>query len=484
MKPFILSLVLVLSLAATAFPNNMEKAMVQIIVTAQRPDARLPWRRERPVLRVSYGIVVAPGRILTTEDTVRNATLVEVQGSGQSAKYTARILKADPRIDAALLAIPDEVAGNFSPITWDGIQPRGTKVTLAQFDNAGQLQTGDGRVSETSVSSLPSSPNAVLTLNVLSDLKLERIGAPVYANGRLAGMAIRYDATNQIIEALPATLLKRFTESATAPQYRGFATAGLSWAPMIDPAKRKYHGLKENGRGVLVLRTTPDSGSARALEPGDVILSWDGSVIDSHGYYMDPEYGRLGFPHLVSKRNPGDTVQVTVYRNRQETNVTVTLEAYDDNRALIPQNTEGVPAEYLMEGGLLIRELTADYLSAFGNRWLVLNSPQLVNLYLTRAQFPDKPGDRVVILVGILPDDINKGYEMIRDQIITHVNGKPVSSMKDVFSIRKTDGGISHVTLKNFAAEIMLEPGALAKANSRIAESYRIPSLILERKGN
>lgn len=484
MKPFARSLSLLFLIVSTAFVNGMEKSMVEVIATSQRPDGRLPWRRERPVMRISYGIVVAPGRILTTEDTIRNATLVEVQGSGQAMKYTARIIRADPRIDAALLAVPDEVAGRFTPVTWDGVQGRGAQVTLAQFDKAAQLQTANGRVASTAVALLPSSPHAVLTLSILSDLKLERIGAPVFSGGRLTGMVIRYDATNQIIEALPATILKRFSESAASTNYQGFANAGLLWAPMVDPAKRRYHGLKDDSLGVMVLRTVPDSGAAKALQPGDVILRWDGSQIDSHGFYPDPEYGRMNFPHLVAKRNPGDNVNVTLLRNKQETNVTVNLDAFDDSRALIPLNTEGIASEYLIEGGLLIRELTADYLTSVGKNWLVLNSPQLINLYLTRAQFPEKPGQRVVILVGILPDDINKGYEMIRDQVVTHVNGKPVASMKDVFAIRKADGGITRVTMKNLAADVMLEPAALAKANRRIAESYRIPSLMLEHNRN
>lgn len=484
MKPFFLSLGILTLVVSTAFADGMEKSIVEVIVTSQRPDARLPWRRERPVMRVSYGTVVAPGRILTTEDTVRNATLVEVQSPGQATKYTARVIRADARIGTALLAIPEELAGRFTPVTWDGVQGRGASVTLAQFDKGAQLQTANGRVAQTSVSALPSAPHAILTLSILSDLKLERIGAPVFANGRLTGMVIRYDAANQIIEALPSGILKRFSESAASSNYQGFASAGLRWAPMLDPAKRRYYGLKDDNLGVTVLRTIPGSGASKSLEADDVILRWDGSAIDSHGFYLDPEYGRLNFPHLITRRTPGESVSVTVFRNRQETNVTVTLDAFDDSRALIPLNTEGIASEYLIEGGLLIRELTADYLTSAGKNWMVLNSPQLINLYLTRAQFPEKPGQRVVILVGILPDDINKGYEMIRDQIVTHVNGKPVASMKDVFAIRKADGGVTRVTMQNLAADVMLDPEVLAQANRRIAENYRIPGLMLEHKPN
>ncbi len=459
----------------------IEQGIVEVVVTAQRPDARIPWRRERPGMRIAYGVVVAPGRVLTTEDTVRNATLVEIRRPGQPAKYTAGIVKADPRLNTALLSIRAEAAARFTPLAWNGILSRGAKVVLAQFDDAGQLQTGDGRVTKTAVTTLPSAPHAVLTLSVLSDLKLDRIGAPVLAGERLAGIAIRYDSASQITQVLPATLLKRFCEDAVSPQYRGFASAGLLWSPLVDPVKRGYYGLQDGTRGVLILRTIPESGSSQALRAGDVILRWDGCDIDSQGYYVDPDYGRLAFPHLIARRYPGDTVNVTILRDRREISVSVSLDAFDDARALVPMNTEGVPAEYLVEGGMVLRELSGDYLTSVGGRWMAVNNPQLVNLYLTRSQFPETPGDRVVLLVGILPDEVNKGYETIRDQIVTGVNGKPVASMKDVFAIRRADGGISRVTLRNMGTDIVLDAQALGPANARIAGQYRIPSLVLER---
>lgn len=485
-----LSLILPLALAAGLAlaqgqaPAGIEQGIVEVVVTAQRPDARIPWRRERPSLRTAYGVVVATGRVLTTEDTIRNATLVEIRRPGQPAKHTAAIIKADPRINAALLSLRPDAAALFTPLAWNGTLGRGAKVTLAQFDDAGQLQTGDGRVTETAVTPLPSAPYPVLTLSVLSDLKLDRIGAPVFSGGRLAGIAIRYDAANQLTQVLPSTLLKRFTEDAASSAYRGFANAGLLWTALVDPVKRRYYGLQDESRGVLVLRTIPGSGASKAIQAGDVILRWDGSDIDSQGYYEDPDYGRLAFPNLIARRYPADTVSVTILRDKKATTVPVILDAFDDSRAMIPQNTEGVPAEYLVEGGLILRELTGDYLTAAGNRWMVANNPRLVNLYLTRAQFPEKPGNRVVILVGILPDDINKGYEMIRDQVVTRVNGKPVSSMKDVFAIRRAEGGISRISLQNMGADIILDAEALEAANRRIAGQYRIPGMILERGAN
>lgn len=481
MKRLLLMLLLAvpgLSRGATNVTNDLSRGVMEVLVTAQRQDPRLPWRSEHPSLRTAYGVVIAPGLIVTTEDTVRNATLVELRRPGQPSKITARVIKADPRINAALLAAPMEAASQLIPIPWDGGISRNGKVVLAQFDDAGQLQTGEGRITETAVSTLPNLPHSVLTFSILSDLKLDRPGAPVLNGNRLVGLTMRFDSATQITQALPAFLLKRFVEDATSTAYKGFATAGIFWAPLVDPSKRHFYGIPDNDSGVLVQKLVPESGASKTLSPGDVILRWDGFDIDSQGYYPDPDFGRIAFSHLISKRNPGDTVTCSILRNHQRLTVDVVLDAYDDSRALIPRNVEGRPSEYLVEGGILLRELTADYLMAAGNRWMITGNPRFVNLFLTRAQFPDKPGDRVVILAGVLPDDINKGYQRMRDDIVTKVNGVPVSSIKDVFAIRRRDGGISRITLKNIGADIVLDPAALEAANRRISERYRIHKLM------
>jgi PDZ domain len=158
--------------------------------------------------------------------------------------------------------------------------------------------------------------------------------------------------------------------------------------------------------------------------------------------------------------------------------VQVKLDAYDDSRALVPMNVSGQQAEYLVEGGFILRELSADYLLAHGAQWMVRANPRLVNLYLTRAQAPEKAGDRIVILTRVLPHAINTGYQEIRDEVITRVNGKPVSNMSDVFAIREKDGGITRLTTQSASGmDLVIDRSLLDEANRQIARLYGIPKL-------
>lgn len=469
----------ILSVMASRLPaqttNNLHQCIAEVIVTSQRFDAHIPWKKNRPETKAGYAVVIANGRLITTEDMVRNAVLVEIRRPGDATRTKATIIEADPRINAALLAAPTE---GFVPAEWSDTVKTGSKIQLAQFDEAGQRQNGEGRITAISVSALPNAGYSILTFQALTDLKLDRVGAPAFHNGGLVGLVMQYDDASQTSEVLPAAILKRFVDDVNHPPYQGIAVGGLMWAPLIEPAKRKYLGLPDDDKGVLVLRALPGSSVAGIVKPGDVILTWDGCEIDSQGYYDDPDFGRLLLVHQISgHRHPGDTITITIWRDHKIQDVQIKLDAFHDERALVPLNIEGKRAEYLVEGGLLLRELSADYLLAFGAQWMVRANPRLVNIYLTRAQAPDKPGDRVVILCAVLPDPINVTYQEIRDEVITKVNGQPVSNLKDVFAIRDRDGGITRVTTQTTSVDLVLDKASLAESNRRIADLYRIPRL-------
>lgn len=464
-----------ISPALAQLTNNLNQCVAEVFVTAQRFDPQIPWKKTRPETRSGYAVVIANGRLVTTEDLVRNAVLVEIRAPGEATKIRATLMEADPRINAALLNAPTR---GFSVAEWGAPVQTGAKIQLVQFDAAGLQQNGEGRITGIEVAPLPSASHSILTIQALTDLKLDRVGAPAFHEGKLAGLVMAYDEGSQTSRVLPSAILRRFVTDAQTPPYQGVAVAGLTWTPLVDPAKRHYLGLPDDDRGVMVLRTIPGSSASDALRSGDVILAWDSHDIDSQGYYHDPDFGRLLMTHQISgRRHPGDIITLSRWRNQKQEAVQVKLDAYDDSRALIPLNTEGYPAEYLIEGGLIIRELSADYLLAFGPQWMVRANPRLVNLYLTRSQSPSHPGERIVILSGVLPDPINVSYQEIRDEVISHVNGKPVRNIKDVFAIRDQEGGLTRFTVQTVGFELVLDKASLPEANRRIAELYRIPRL-------
>jgi hypothetical protein len=246
----------------------------------------------------------------------------------------------------------------------------------------------------------------------------------------------------------------------------------------VNPAKRAYLGVGERAGGILLLSCLPGTGAAETLQANDVLTEWDGYALDQLGYYEDPEFGRLTVAHLImGHRKPGETVPVAVVRGGQPTNVLVRLQRYEERLALVPENTVGERPGYLVAGGFVIRELDAKYLLAHGKDWQREVDARLVHAYLTRKHWPSRPGEKIVMLSGVLPDPINVGYERFREEAVTHVNGQPVLNLDDVLGIVDRDGSLRRLTLKGYGVDLVLDQAELAAANERLAKVYRIPAL-------
>jgi len=460
--------------------------LVQVIVTFQTYNPRLPWQRSAPGTRMGYALACGEGRFITTEGLVRNHTLVEVRHARSGEKITVAVRISDYQANLALLESngPDEGTPP-EPIPIADRVPRNAEVKIAQLDETQEVQLSDARVLQISMATLPSSPYSGLTFTLLTDVNVNGQGAPVLYQDELAGLVMSYDRTARVGKMVPYPAIRRFIEAASKPRYDGFASAGFVWKPLVDPAKRAFLSVTNENRGVLVVSCLPGSGAADALESNDVILRWDGHAIDNLGFYEDADFGRLLFPYLINgRRSPGQVAESRICRDRQVMDIRVDLTRRLDRHALIPQNVSGRQTEYLVTGGFVIQELAADYLRARGPNWMKSVDPILTHLYLTRRLAPTFPGERVVLLARVLPDPINIGYQHFNSQVIKQINGKKVSNMSDVFRIVDEDGLLRLISLRSMGIDIAIDETALPEANARLAKAYRIPKLRHQRSAD
>jgi len=461
---------------AVAAPTpDYDAGVVEIIVTYQDHDPRIPWRGKASATRRGYGVVVSAGQVLTTAGLVRNHTLVELRRARSGVKLPAAVLEADDQLDTALLTFTNTPsADTFRPMALADTIRRDDRLTIVKLENTGEFQTSDGQVVELSSSAAP----RPLALKVLTQSSVDGDGTPALLSGRLAGLSVAYDKKTQTGLFIPCTTLRRFIADANAPPYKGLAWAGFQFESLLDPVKRRYLGVSDAQGGILVTKMAPGSGAATALRTGDVITAWDGTPIDTQGYYTDPDFGRLRLAYLIGgRRAAGDSVPVALVRDGKPQATQILLTRQRDRDEFIPEATGDEDVEYLVEGGLVLRELTGNYLRAAGDNWKIQMNPRLVHYYLHQDKFARQPGDHVVLLSMVLPDSINIGYQEFHDQVVTAVNGQPIRNMADVFRAVDGAGGLRRVTLLGCGVDLALDETTLAESNRRIAAQYRIPRL-------
>lgn len=459
-----------------------DPGVVSVATTHQEYDQAMPWRKSRPSVRHGYAVRVGEKTFLTTESLVRNHRLVEIKKARTGEKIAAQVLLADVQVNLALLSTDGATSLNdlrtFVPLT--ELAPD-AELEVLQFDENRQLQRGNGRVIRVTMAPLPSAPYRSLTMQLLTDVNVNGEGAPMLAGEKLAGLVMDYDKSTRTGSVVPFPVLQRFLADATAAPYAGIASAGFVSAPLVDPTKREFLGVETPGIGFAVMMCHPQSGAATALEPNDVILEWDGYAVDNLGYYQDREFGRLDFSYLIKgRRRPGDSVPVSVARNKQIRKVAVPLTVFRDEHNLIPEDPTAVQPEYLVTGGFVLRECTGHLLKSYGPNWRSRAPPRLVNLYDTRRLRPAQPGDRVVMVAQILRDPINIGYEYFIGRVVEGVNGQQVRNLRDVFRIHRESGAITRLKLARLDVEIVFDAEQLPEAHRRLARAYGIPALRLQ----
>jgi S1-C subfamily serine protease len=466
-----------ITLAAGAENPMAEVPVVQIVTTYQTHNPFIPWQKLAPRARIGFGVLVAPGKVLTTETVVRNQLMIELARARSGAKIPARVIQADPEANLALLEVLDPTQlADLQPIPVAAAAPDST-LSIAQLDETREFQAGNARLVRILVDGLPEAPFQTLTFKVLVDLDVSAPGAPVIVNDALVGIAMSYDGASRTAMLIPYPALAQFIDDLADGRYDGLASAGFLWQPLVDPVKRRYLGADGVATGVQVLSCLPRSGADGVLQPMDMVLEWDGQSIDNMGYYLDDTFGRLLMPHLIKKRRPGDTVPVTILRAGKRLTVQMTLSRYNDENAYVPENITATPDDYLVEGGLVMYALSGRWLHAHGRNWQAKANSRLVHLYLTKRVAPEMPGDRIVLLATVLPHDINIGYQHLRTQIVEQINGSPVRNLEDVFRIRARDGNINRLRLKSFGIDLVLDADRIAEANREIREHYNLPAL-------
>ena len=466
-------------LPAVASPGeSYEASVVALSVTYQAWDEDRPWERTSPGSRRVNAVVVEGRYLLTTAQSIESATLVQAEKFGRGKRVPAKVLYADYEVDLALVQVEDPTFLNdLVPVRLAPASPLDGTLRSVRWRNQ-QLEVSASRIKRFEVQEAYFGQLRHVFLLVQTDLSGGGWSEPVFTDGSLVGLTVSQD--EQSARVIPVEILSKYLARVRdGATYNGFADLGVKWQVNEDSAMARFLGQTGERSGILVRQVPWGSTSYGVLEPRDLLLSLDGRTLDASGFYRHPRLGRLEFPQILADEHRiGDVVPAQVLRNGKPVDVRLTLRDYPAQMDLVPVRRGTSPPPYLVAGGLVFRELDADYLRSWGREWTKSAPIQLLSRYLLSRSAQEPGRRRIVFVQQVLPSAYNIGYQEISSLPVERVNGRSVDSVAAVAEALRHPDGEFHVIepLASRGADlIVLDAAGLEEATREILEEYGIP---------
>jgi Do/DeqQ family serine protease len=325
---------------------------------------------QQPEQRASgSGVIISnDGYIVTNNHVVDGATDISVTSNDRKI-YKAKVIGTDPNTDLALIKIdaknqPVMPLGNSDdvhlgqwvlaigyPLNLDVTVTQG--IVSAKSRNIGINQQGSAPVEafiQTDAAVNPGSSGGAL-VNTNGDLV--GINAAIASpTGTYAGYA--YSIPSNLMKKVIGDIMKFGTVQ------RGYL--GIRMAPEnLDDAKKKELCITDEVPAVWVMETDPAGAAAEAgIKKGDAIIKIDDAVVSSSSQLAEQ----------VARHKPGDKINVTVLRGKEQKVFAVTLKnnlgTFDSQKAALVESLGAKLADVRKEdakkmniaGGVQVTEIS------------------------------------------------------------------------------------------------------------------------------
>jgi S1-C subfamily serine protease len=455
-------------------PNGpVQNSLVRITVTEVEPDYKAPWNAGTIQRGVGAGFVIDSSRIMTNAHVVSNARFITVEREGDPDKYRAQVLFVAHDCDLALITVPAPgFFKNMTPLKLGGIPALESTVSAYGYPIGGErMSVTTGIVSRIDFQLYTHSGiDSHLAIQISAQINPGNSGGPVLQNGKVIGVAFQGysgDVAQGVAYMVPTPVIRHFLKDVENGHYDKYADLGITYSKLQNPAQRKFLGLKDNGRGMLVNTVVAAGPCANVLRPGDVLLSIDDHTIASDSN-VELEGERLEFPEVVERKFKGDTVKFDIWRDKQPMSVKVKLDTVWPY--LIQGHSYDVRPRYVVYGGLLFQPLNLDLLEAYQPTDLRLRHFfdyfVLDQIYLAH---PD-----IIVLANILPDPINTYLSAYRGGIVDEVNGKKIRTLEELAQAFSETPDRFVIKMIGEGPPLVLDPKQVEAARERIKTRYNV----------
>jgi S1-C subfamily serine protease len=482
MKKYSLLVLIFIWVMTCGFTNASDfvnKNIVKVYTTSNESSYMTPWQMEGHVNYEGSGCIIRDNLILTNAHVVSDQTFITVKRSGQTKKYVARVKFVAHECDLAVLEVLDRSFYPAVPPLQLGELPHvGDQVAVYGYPSgAEQLTITTGIVSRVSHETYAHSSVSLLCGQIDAAVNYGNSGGPVIADGKIVGIAmmVGWGENEGFMVSVP--VIQHFLEDIEDGTYAGIPDLAIWVQKMENPSMRSYYGMTETQPGVLVRKVYKGSPAENVLIPGDIILAVDGRELANDGTINFRGDERTSYRFVIQNKQIGETVVLRVLRDSATHDLPLTLKIPSNVYQLVPDEKFDEEPVYYIYGGFIFSPLTENLLIEFEDDWNDWSCAAPANMVYA-AWYRDQTEDQreVVVIVDVLSDEVNMGYEDMYYEIITSVNGKKLGGMDDLVEAIELNRSPFQIFETESGLQIVLDRKEAGRSKKRILKLYKIKS--------
>lgn len=467
--------------------SRLRRSVVKLFTVTKKPNYFQPWDYGYQKTSGGSGCIVEGNRIMTNAHVVSDQVYVEVLKVGDTQRVPAEVEFVSHESEVALLTVDDpSFFEGTEPVVFGEMPTRTDKVTVHGFPIGGnELSITEGVVSRIEVRKYTHSQRELLTIQTDAAINPGNSGGPVFnREGRMVGLAFQSYDNSKVAKSgyvVPIPVIRHFLDDIATGEVSGVPDLGVFWQKLESGALRRYLGMEGDDSGVMVARVVYGSSAHGVLEEQDVIMEIDGADVANDGSIAFGEDDRVRFEHRVNLHQIGESLKLTVLRNRERIELEVPLGPV--SRLVSPPKYD-TPPTYLIFAGIVFTPLTYNYIRMW--KW------EDVKTRFRHYYFDGLPNEdrREIVLVNqVLAHKSTAGYHRLHSAVVDRINGVTIRKMRDVLdALESPQNGFHVIELDNHGSQgdksdyssaigtlLVVDADAAEGATREVLERYDIP---------
>lgn len=455
----------------TIFSEDMsvKKALVKVYTSHQLFDYLSPWQYGQSANSTATGFIIDGERIITNAHAVLNSKFLQVRKEGDSKKYKAVVKFTSEEYDLALVEIEDKSFFNGTvPLKLGTLPEIQEKLTVYGYPLGGdKLSTTQGIVSRMEHNTYTLTNRKFLIGQTDAAINSGNSGGPVVSKGKVVGVAFAgLNSADNIGYFIPVNILNNFLEDIKDGKYDGPPLLGVEWLELESPSHRRMLGIEDKTGGILIKKVFKNSPFEGVLQKNDVLMKLDNYPIEYDGTIEFRKNEKTDFSYVNQQKKYGDSLSYEIIRDKKIKTGQVKLNKKDIEYTVVTDVTIETPPSYMVYGGLLFEPLTSNYMAGVVEK--------LGSVYDKEELYKDYK--QLVVLVRVLPFDVNLGYTDAEHEIIVKVNGEKYKDFKD-FAQKVKNVKSGFIVFENDNGdEIVLDVKEVEEQREALMQNYNISS--------